>query len=65
MAMYRQRLGLARLADAVFRALQDGKMRVLTEHLAWVVGLIGEERAALCSSLPRRARKPAPEAAGG
>lgn len=58
------RLGPALLADAVFRALQEGKMRVLAEHLAWVVGLIGEERAALCPSLPRRARQPSREPTG-
>ena len=50
------RLGPERLSEAVFRALQEGKMRVLSDHLAWVVDLIGEERAALCPSLPRRAR---------
>jgi len=50
------RLGPERLSEAVFRALQEGKMGVLSDHLAWVVDLIGEERAALCPSLPRRAR---------
>jgi predicted nucleic acid-binding protein len=58
-----ERLGQALLEDAVFRALQDGKMRVLSHHLAWVIGLIGEERAALCPSLPRRARKPTTKSA--
>lgn len=50
------RLGPERLSEAVFRALQEGRMGVLSDHLAWVVDLIGEERAALCPSLPRRAR---------
>lgn len=50
------RIGPTLLADAVFRALSDGKMSVLSHHLAWVVGVIGEERAAQCPSLPRRTR---------
>lgn len=53
-----QCLGPALLADAVFRALRDGKMGVLSHHLAWVIGVIGEERAAQCPSLPRRTRTP-------
>lgn len=57
------RLGPALLADAVFRALQEGKMRVLSHHLEWVIGLIGDERAALCPSLPRRARTLSAESA--
>lgn len=57
----RQRLGETRLADAVFRALQDAKMGVLSTHLAWVVGLIGAERAALCPSVPRWVLKPSRE----
>ena len=57
----RQRLGETRLADAVFRALQDAKMGVFAPHLAWIVGLIGAERAALCPSVPRRALTPSAE----
>jgi predicted nucleic acid-binding protein len=49
------RLGPALLADAVVRALQEGQMRVFSHHAEWVIGLIGDERAALCPSLPRRA----------
>ncbi len=49
-------LGNEALAEAIFRALQDGRMRVLPHHLERVVGLIGEERAALCPSLPRSVR---------
>lgn len=51
-----QRLGRALLAEAVFRALRDGRMHVLAHHLAWVIGVIGEQRAAQCPSLPRRSR---------
>jgi hypothetical protein len=55
-----QRLGLELLADAVFRALRDGRMGVAARHLGWVLQLIGEERAALCESLPRRVRTAPP-----
>src|SRR5262249_202499 len=60
-----QRLGQALLTDAVWHALQDGKMGVLSHHVAWVVGLIGDERAAQCPSLPRRARMASTPSAGG
>jgi predicted nucleic acid-binding protein len=43
-------------SEAVFKALVDGRMRVLPEHLGWVVGLIGDERAAQCLSLPAHVR---------
>lgn len=49
-------LGHGRLVDAVFRALCDARMRVLPESLDWVIGLLGEERAIQCPSLPRSAR---------
>lgn len=49
-------LGCVRLADAVFNALHDGRMRLLPHHLKWVVGLIGPERAGQCRSLPRSVR---------
>ena len=49
-------LGCVRLADAVFNALYNGRMRVLPHYLKWVVGLIGPERARRCRSLPRSAR---------
>lgn len=52
-------LGRARLSNAVFNALRDARMRVLPERLAWVVALIGTERAAQCPSLPRHMRYPA------
>ena len=44
------------LADAVFNALDRGRMRVPDQHGQWVVDLIGKERAAECRSLPRRFR---------
>lgn len=49
-------LGVELLSEAVFRALRDGRMAVLPQHLGWIVGMIGEDRAAVCPSLPRRAR---------
>jgi predicted nucleic acid-binding protein len=51
-----RRLGADLLGNAVFSALQDGRMGVLPRHVDWIVGLIGEARAALCPSLPRRFR---------
>ena len=49
-------LGYTRLADGVFNALYHGRMRVLSQHVNWVVNLIGPERAAQCVSLPRSVR---------
>jgi predicted nucleic acid-binding protein len=46
-------LGPERLAEAVFLALRDARMRVLPRQHEWVIDLIGAERAALCPSLPR------------
>lgn len=51
-----ERLGAALLAEAVFNALHRGRMRVQTHHMAWVVSLIGKDRAALCVSLPSAVR---------
>jgi predicted nucleic acid-binding protein len=50
-------LGTASLADAVFAALQHARMRVLPHHMDWVIALIGQERARMCPSLPKAARK--------
>ena len=50
------RVGAAGLADAVFGALQQARMRVLPQHLDWVVTLIGQDRAQVCPSLPRIVR---------
>lgn len=47
-----RQLGPDLMAEAVFKALRDGRMGVLPHHLEWVVRLIGQERAALCPSLP-------------
>jgi len=51
-------LGGSLIADAVFRALKNGRMRVLPQHVKWVVELIGPARAAECPSLPKHARQP-------
>jgi predicted nucleic acid-binding protein len=50
-------IGQSNLADAVFRALQEARMRVPFERVPWVVDLIGTDRAALCPSLPKAARR--------
>lgn len=49
-------LGPIALAEAVFSALQQARMRVLPHHEQWVVDIIGAERARECPSLPRRSR---------
>ena len=49
-------LGRNGLADAVFNALYQGRMRVPVQHMDWVVNLIGSERAAQCASLPKSVR---------
>jgi predicted nucleic acid-binding protein len=49
-------LGEELLAEAVYRALNAARMRVLPEHIDWVVNLIGAERAVLCTSLPGNTR---------
>ena len=57
-------LGQNALADAVVGALQQARMRVLPHHIAWVVKLIGQDRARQCLSLPRAARMGATGGAG-
>lgn len=52
-----QRLGKEMLADAVFNALQNGRMRVFPQNVEWVISLIGRERAAGCASLANSIRK--------
>jgi hypothetical protein len=42
------------LADAVFSALVNARMRILPEHELWVHALLGPERVAQCPSLRRR-----------
>ena len=49
-------LGREVLADTVFNALCHGRMRVFPHHVDWVVGLIGAERARMCTSLPGQVR---------
>jgi hypothetical protein len=49
-------LGQSALRDAVFAALQHARMRVLPQHIEWVVRLIGQDRARECPSLPRTIR---------
>lgn len=44
------------LADAIFKALTLARMRVHENDIAWVIGMIGQERASLCNSLPRSKR---------
>ena len=48
----RAALGTEDLADAVFNALFNGRMRVHERHREWVLNLIGHKRAAKCKSLP-------------
>jgi predicted nucleic acid-binding protein len=50
-------LGRDALASAVFNALHHGRMRVFPMDVAWVLALIGAERAALCASLPASVRQ--------
>jgi predicted nucleic acid-binding protein len=59
------RLGAETLADAVFKALYYGRMRVFPHHVKWVLGVIGAERAALCTSLPRSIRPPLAKSSAG
>ncbi|HTB01193.1 MAG TPA: hypothetical protein VK804_12005 [Bradyrhizobium sp.] len=51
-------LGKQGQADAIFSALMIGRMRVPIEHISQLTRIIGDERAAQCSSLPRAWRKP-------
>lgn len=46
----------ADLADAIFKALTLARMRVHDKDMAWVIGMIGQDRASLCNSLPRSKR---------
>lgn len=55
-ASVKESLGCTMVADALFNALTIGRMRVPTRLQAAIIDLIGVERAALCTSLPRRIR---------
>lgn len=57
-------LGTEGVADAIFHALRDARMRVPPACLERVVGIIGADRAELCSSLPLSARVAARKRAG-
>jgi predicted nucleic acid-binding protein len=50
-------LGRGTLSEAVHRALTYARMRVLPQHLDWVIDLIGPEKAASCRSLSRLLRR--------
>lgn len=50
-------LGVPGQADALANALTAARMRVPQEHLAKVRAVIGSERAALCTSLPKAMRE--------
>lgn len=49
-------LGHDQLSQAIFNALQQARMRVQPNFIEWVVKLIGNNQAAQCPSLPRKAR---------
>lgn len=42
------------LRELLFNALCNARMRVLPEHLDWVLGILGPELAGQCPSLPKR-----------
>ncbi len=52
-------LGTSKIADALHNALVGARMRVLPHHIEWVVGVIGDERAAASLCLPEAVRKQA------
>jgi len=49
-------LGEQRVGEAVFNALCHGRMRVPPQYMEWVIGMIGRENVAKCSSLPNSIR---------
>lgn len=54
-------LGKDTLAEAVFKALYHGRMRVFPHCVEWVIGLIGTHQAAACTSLPNSVRRSQPK----
>ena len=46
-----------RLGEALYGALTVARMHVLSDHHAWVLEVLGPERAALCTSLRRSLRR--------
>lgn len=57
-------LGQSAVADAIFRALSVGRMRVPANDYQRVVAIIGADRAKLCASLPDHIRFPPKKRAG-
>ncbi|MCY4598097.1 MAG: hypothetical protein OXC19_25275 [Bryobacterales bacterium] len=53
----RSELGCEGLKDAIYNALEVGRMRVSSDAARWVVDLIGAERASSCRSLARHLRQ--------
>ena len=53
----RSELGCEGLKDAIYNALEVGRMRVSSDAARWVVDLIGPERASRCRSLARHLRR--------
>lgn len=53
----RASLGEADLADALYGALTEARMRVAVHHASEVVACIGRDRAATCTSLPANVRR--------
>ncbi len=53
----RSELGCEGLRDAIYNALEVGRMRVSSDAARWVVALIGPKRASRCSSLARHLRR--------
>lgn len=51
-----RQLGTDAVGMAIYGALREARMSVLPHQVDWIVGVIGIERAAMCDSLPRRAR---------
>lgn len=49
-------LGMDRVGEALFRALQDARMRVQERHYQWVIELLGD-RVQQCRSLPAFVRE--------
>ncbi len=52
-----RQLGRDRQSNAIFRALQTARMRVLPEDVDRIVELIGADRGRECPSLPKAARR--------
>jgi hypothetical protein len=51
-----EKLGAEGLGNALYNALTDARMRVFPEQIAWVVSVLGTQRALACESLPQSVR---------